>query len=354
MIQDKKKCIGIIFGGISNEHDVSISSTKCIYKAFNSEFNKEKYKVKLFYINKKGFWFNNEDSLEILISDQDVYKKFNKGKYTISINFLDNIDFSDIDIWFPVIHGTCGEDGTIQGLIRLTQKPCVGSGILGSALGMDKITMKLIFTHLKIPQVNYFPINNYSQKNSKTLSEIIDEIISKLSFPLFIKPSNSGSSLGISKINHKDDILSAIKKAGEIDNRIIIEEGHKVKELECGIIGKSNLIASKVGEICYSSDWYDYESKYSINNEVIIPADINPNIEKTIKDLSIKSCKALNIYGFARADFFLDIATKNIYLNEINTIPGFTKQSMFPMLWDASGLGIDQLVATLVDIALES
>jgi len=350
----EKKCIGIIFGGVSNEHEVSICSARFIYKAFNSKLNRGKYNLKLFYINKKGFWFNNEDSLQILFGDEDVLKKFNKGKSPLSFNFLENINFSDIEIWFPVIHGTCGEDGTIQGLIRLTQKPYIGSGILGSALGMDKITMKLIFTHLKIPQVNYFPINNYSLKNSKISMEICDEIIDKLSFPLFIKPSNSGSSLGISKITHKDEISAAIKKAGEIDNRIIIEEGHEVRELECGILGKSQLIASKVGEICYSSDWYDYESKYSINNQVVIPAEIDPNIEKSIKDLSIKSCKALNIYGFARADFFLDIATNNIYLNEINTIPGFTNKSMFPMLWNASGLGIDQLVATLVDIAIES
>ena len=354
MNEESKKCIGIIFGGVSNEHDVSIASTKSIYESFNSNLNKQKFIIKLFYINKNGYWFDNDDALEILKGDKDAYKKMKKEKTSYSFNFLENINFNDVEIWFPVIHGTCGEDGTIQGLLRLTQKPYIGSGILGSALGMDKITMKLIFTHLKIPQVNYYPINNYSQNNSKFLIEICDEIIDKLSFPLFIKPSNSGSSLGISKINHKDKMLSAIKKAGEIDNRIIIEEGHLVRELECGIIGKSNMRTSKVGEISYSSDWYDYDSKYSTGNQVIIPADIDASIEKVIKDLSIKSCKALNIYGFARADFFLDLATNNIYLNEINTIPGFTHQSMFPMLWNASGLEIDQLVATLVDIAIES
>ena len=352
--KNNKKCIGIIFGGVSNEHDVSIASTKAIFDAFNSKRNREKFIVKLFYINKIGSWFNHYESLEILNGDQNAYKKINQLRKITGVNFLENIDFNNVQIWFPVIHGACGEDGTIQGLIRLTQKPFVGSGILGSALGMDKITMKLIFAHLKIPQVNYYPINNYDPNEEKLISKICDEILNKLTFPLFIKPANSGSSQGISKINHKDEISAALKKAGEIDNRIIIEEGHLVRELECGIIGKSKLKSSKVGEIHYSSDWYDYESKYSIKNKIIIPANIDPNTEKIIQESSIYACKALNISGFARADFFLDKETNKIFLNEINTIPGFTTSSMFPMLWAASGLEIDQLVATLVDITTES
>ena len=355
MNDDRKKCIGIIFGGVSNEHDVSIDSTKAIFDAFTSELNRKKYDLKLFYINKNGCWFNHYDSLEILKEDnKDSYKKFNQEKMTISLDFLKKIDFNDVEIWFPVIHGSYGEDGTIQGLLRLTQKPYVGSGILGSAIGMDKITTKLIFAHLGIPQVKYHPITTYSKNNKKLLIEICDEIVEKLTFPLFIKPANSGSSLGISKANHRDDILSAVKKAGEIDPRIIVEEGLDIRELECGIIGKSALRSSKVGEISYSSDWYDYESKYSKMNNVIIPAEIDPYLEKSIKDLSIKGCKALNIYGFARADFFLEKSTNKLYFNEINTIPGFTNRSMYPMLWNASGLGIDQLVATLVEIAIES
>ncbi len=354
MDNEKKKCIGIIFGGVSNEHDVSIKSAKAIFDGFNSKTNKKKFIVKLFYINKTGSWFNHNESLEILNGDQNAYKKINQTREIKGINFLEKIDFNNVQVWFPVIHGTCGEDGTIQGLIKLTQKPFVGSGILGSALGMDKIIMKLIFTHLKIPQVNYYPINNYSQDDEKLIALICEEIINKLKFPVFIKPANSGSSLGISKIKCKDEIAAALKKAGEIDNRIIVEEGHLVRELECGIIGNSQLKSSKVGEIDYASDWYDYESKYSIKNRLIIPANIDPNTEKFIQKLSIKGCRALNISGFARVDFFLEKETNKIFLNEINTIPGFTTSSMFPMLWGASGLGIDQLVATLVNIASES
>ncbi len=354
MNDEKKKCIGIIFGGVSNEHDVSIASTKAVFDAFNSNENKKRFIVKIFYINKIGSWFGSHESLEILNSDKNAYKKINKDNKTKNANFLENIDFYDVDVWLPLIHGAYGEDGTIQGLLKLTQKPFVGSGILGSALGMDKIIMKLIFTHLNIPQVNYYPIYNFKENDSKQILEICDEIINKLSFPLFIKPANSGSSLGISKVNRKEEIKSAIRKAGEIDNRIIVEEGHEVRELECGIIGKSELRSSNVGEIIYSSDWYDYESKYLLKNQAVIPADIDSSITTIIKDLSIKGCLALNIKGFARADFFLDKHTNNIYLNEINTIPGFTKNSMFPMLWASCGIEIDQLVATLINIAIES
>ena len=271
-----------------------------------------------------------------------------------TINFLENINFNDVDIWFPIIHGLNGEDGTIQGLLKLTRKPFVGSGVLGSAIGMDKITMKLICSHLKIPQVNYFPIQLNNQSKKVDLEILSNQIIEKLKFPLFVKPANSGSSLGISKVWNKSEVINALQNASRIDSRIIVEEGYEVRELECGIIGKSNLKTSLVGEVKYESDWYDYESKYSKENEVVIPAKIDESIENRIKDISLKSCKALNIYGFARADFFLENKTNKIFLNEINTIPGFTNKSMFPMLWKATGLEIDQLVARLVEIAIDT
>ena len=350
----RKKNIGIIFGGESNEHDVSIASSKAIYKAFNSKLNLHKFNIKVFYINKHGVWFNNADSKEILKENKNAYAKLNEQYEPSNLNFLENIDFSDIEIWFPVIHGSYGEDGTIQGLLKFTKKPFIGSGILGSSLGMDKIAMKLILSDLKIPQVKYVPIDNFKKNDTKQIVNICTQIVDNLSFPLFIKPANSGSSIGITKVNCIEEISSGLQIAGEIDNRIIIEEGHEVRELECGVIGRNSFKTTQVGEINYSSDWYNYESKYSIKNKVIIPANIDPNIEVMIKDFTIRACKALNIYGFARADFFLDKLTNSLFLNEINTIPGFTNQSMFPMLWSASGLEIDKLVATLVEIAIES
>ena len=354
MIGWKKKCIGLIFGGNSNEHEVSISSAKTVFQAFKSEINKERFTVKPFYINKYGDWLDSDSSEKILIDESknnNTTKKqiFNQEK----INFLDGVEFQNVDIWFPILHGINGEDGSIHGLLRFTKKPLVGCGIIGSALGMDKILMKTIFSNLKLPQVNYLVFQNQDLNNEEVKNELIHEILKKLNFPVFVKPSNSGSSLGISKVINESEIIPALEKARGIDPRILIEEGLEVREIECGIIGKAKLLTSEIGEVNYESDWYDYNSKYHSNNKIIIPAEIDSKISKEIKEIAIKSCRALNIFGFARVDFFLEKSSNKIFLNEINTIPGFTKNSMFPMLWKASGLKIEQLVAKLVDISLD-
>ncbi len=351
MNEVSRKCVGIIFGGQSNEHAISIESAKAIFAALNSEINKKKFFTKVFYINRNGKWFDSKDSLLILKNSKNIYN-FIENSLFEDIKIFDNIDCKDIDIWFPIIHGANGEDGSIQGLLKFTHKPFVGSGILGSALGMDKIVMKLIFSHLKIPQVNFFIIQDKNLDNRNNLKIICDQILKKLNFPLFIKPANSGSSIGISKVTNKSDIIGALQKAWAIDHRIVVEEGLDVKELEVGIIGKTNLIASEVGEVNYISDWYDYDSKYKSNNKIIIPAIVDPNLKEKIQTLSIQSCMALNINIFARVDFFLEKGTNKIYLNEINTIPGFTKNSMFPLLWKSSGLEIDELVAKLIEYSL--
>ena len=354
MIWGKKKCIGLIFGGNSNEHEVSISSAKTVFQAFNSKINKERFTIKAFYINKYGDWLDSDSSEKILIGEieKNITKKheiFNQEK----INFLDGIEFQNVDVWFPLLHGFNGEDGSIHGLLRFTNKPLVGCGIIGSALGMDKILMKTIFSNLKLPQVNYLVFQNQDFNDKDIKNKLVDEILKKLSFPVFVKPSNSGSSLGISKVINESEILQALEKAREIDPRILIEEGLEVREIECGIIGNSQLLTSEIGEVNYESDWYDYDSKYHSNNKIIIPAEIDSKIAKEIKEIAIKSCRALNIFGFARVDFFLEKSSNKILLNEINTIPGFTKNSMFPMLWKASGLKIEQLVAKLVEISLD-
>ncbi len=352
MVREGRKCVGIIFGGNSNEHYVSISSAKTVFKALNSKINKERFRVKTFYINKNGVWFDNNKSLEVLRkkrSDDKTqeYQELFNGK----INFLQNVEFQSVDLWFPLLHGLNGEDGAIHGFLKFTQKPIIGGGILGSALGMDKIMMKKIFSHLAIPQVNYLAIQNHDLSDDNVKNKLSDEITEKLNLPVFVKPANSGSSLGISKVKHKSEIIKALEKAWRIDKRIVIEEGLDVRELECGIIGNLKLYTSKIGEVIYSSDWYDYDSKYSKDNQIIIPADIDYQISEQIKDLAIRSCRGLNIFGFARVDFFLEKISNKIFLNEINTIPGFTSKSMFPMLWNASGLNINQLVAKLIDIS---
>ena len=354
MIGGKKKCIGLIFGGNSNEHEVSIYSAKTVFQAFKSEINKERFIVKAFYINKYGDWLDSDSSEKILIDESknnNTTKKqiFNQEK----INFLDGVEFQNVDVWFPLLHGFNGEDGSIHGLLKFTKKPLVGCGILGSALGMDKILMKSIFSNLKLPQVNYLVFQNQDLNDKEVKNKIIKKILKKLNFPVFVKPSNSGSSLGISRVTNESEIFQALEKAWEIDPRILIEEGLEVREIECGIIGNSKLLTSEIGEVSYESDWYDYDTKYNLNNKITIPAKIDSKITQQIKEISIQGCRALNIFGFARVDFFLEKSSNKILLNEINTIPGFTNNSMFPMLWKASGLKIEQLVAKLVDISLD-
>ena len=354
MIEKKKKCIGLIFGGYSNEHEVSISSAKTVFEAFNTRINKQRFMIKAFYINKYGDWLDNDLSEKLLLGEiennstkkQDIFEQ-------AKINFLDGINFQNVDVWFPLLHGFNGEDGSIHGLLKFTNKPLVGCGIIGSALGMDKIMMKAIFSNLKIPQVNYLVFQNKDLNDEEVKNKLINEILNKLNFPVFVKPCNSGSSLGISKVIDESGLLKALEKAWEIDHRILVEEGLEVKEIECGIIGNSNLLTSEIGEVKYDTDWYDYDSKYNLDNKITIPAEIDSKITKEIKKIAIESCRALNIFGFARVDFFLEKSSNKILLNEINTIPGFTKNSTFPMLWKASGLNIEQLVAKLVDISID-
>ena len=246
MIGEKKKCIGLIFGGYSNEHEVSISSAKTVFQAFNSRLNKQRFTVKAFYINRYGDWFDSNLSEKILIGEIENTAKQETLKQK-KINFLDGINFQNIDVWFPLLHGFNGEDGSIHGLLRFTKKPLVGCGIIGSALGMDKIMMKTIFSNLKIPQVNYLVFQNEKLNDKEVKKKLIREISNKLNFPVFVKPSNSGSSLGISKVKNESEILQAIEKAWEIDPRILVEEGLEVREIECGIIGNSKLLTSEIG-----------------------------------------------------------------------------------------------------------
>ena len=348
-----KKCVGLIFGGKSNEHFVSIKSAQAIFRALKSKQNKKFFDLKTFYISREGKWYSHPSSILILENELNI-KESELETIHKPINSIEILNLKEIDVWFPILHGVNGEDGTIQGLLKFTQKPFISAGILGSAICMDKITSKLLFSNLKIPQVNYLPLQNYDPNDTSELKNIIKEVNAKLNFPLFIKPSNSGSSLGISKINNIKELPIALKKAWKVDKRIIIEQGLNVRELECGIIGKNNLHPSEVGEVECKAEWYDYESKYELENKLTIPAFIDKNIRDQIQAFAIKGCKALNVEVFARVDFFLEKGTNKIYLNEINTIPGFTDKSMFPLLWKPLGLDIDQLVAKLINIVIES
>ena len=346
--------IGLVFGGNSSEHEVSILSAKTIYNALSSSINYEYFTVHPFYIDKNGFWEDREYSKSILSKDERA-KSIKKSNINFTKNLANLSKVSDkIDVWFPALHGPNGEDGVIQGLFKLTGTPFVGSGILGSSLGMDKIAMKSIFKSYNLPQAPYIYLNKEDILNDLLMQSIFDQIDKAIKYPCFVKPANLGSSIGISKAFSKDELINSIKLAASFDERIIIEKNIEGRELECGILGKSIMRSSVVGEIKFQTDWYTYASKYDENlSRTIIPADLNIDISNKIKQLAIEACKAINAFGLARVDFFYQERTQQIYINEVNTLPGFTKTSMFPMLWEASGLKLEKLVASLIEISRE-
>ncbi|WP_320674998.1 D-alanine--D-alanine ligase family protein [Prochlorococcus sp. MIT 1341] len=346
--------IGVVFGGASGEHDVSIQSAVTVIKALRSGRNANRYKVIPVYIDQQGCWHENTISNEILSSGN--YLKIPhkpKSPSDIGLTQLPN-QTSDIDIWFPVLHGPNGEDGTIQGLFTLMKKPYVGSNVLGSALGMDKLAMKTAFTAAGLPQVNYLGVNAKDLNNQELLMEVIRRIEKQLIYPYFVKPANLGSSVGISKVQDQKELIKGLIEASNYDNRLVIEEGIKAKELECGVLGKNNLKASMVGEIKYSAEWYNYEVKYLSNSsQIIIPANIEQTLVDEIQKLSIEACNALGVNSLARVDFFYEEKNQKLFLNEVNTLPGFTSQSMYPRLWEASGVTLEELVSKLVETATE-
>ena len=350
---NNKLNIGLVFGGNSSEHEVSILSAKTIYKALSDSNNYQYFIVHPIYIDKNGFWEDHEYSKSILV---EKIKPNSMIKKTNDTNNLTNLikESNKIDIWFPALHGPNGEDGVIQGLFKLTGKPFVGSGILGSSLGMDKIAMKSMFKSFNLPQAPYIFLNKKDILNTLFMESFFDKIDKLIDYPCFVKPANLGSSIGITKSYTKKELLNAIIFASNYDERIIIEKNIEGRELECGVLGKTKMKSSVVGEVKFHTDWYTYESKYDDNlSSTIIPADLNIDISNKIQNLAIEACKAINAFGLARVDFFYQENTQQIYINEINTLPGFTKTSMYPMLWEASGLKLEKLVASLIEIARE-
>ena len=353
-MSSKKLIVGLVFGGESSEHKISIKSAQAIYNAFSHPYNSERFIVKPIYINKKGFWEDSETSKLILLEENDPIKIINNSKCSINnlINFP--IESNKVDVWFPSLHGPNGEDGVVQGLFKLTGKPFVGSGILGSSLGMDKIAMKSVFKSYNLPQAPYIYLQKENLRNKSFMNSLIDKIEKTINYPCFIKPANLGSSIGITKAFSKQELFNGIEFAAKYDRRIIIEKNINGRELECGILGKSIMKSSVVGEVKFQTDWYTYDSKYNDNlSNIIIPANLNVDIVTKIQNLAIEACKAINAFGLARVDFFYQERDQQIYINEVNTLPGFTKTSMYPMLWEASGLKLEKLVARLIETAKE-
>lgn len=356
--------VGLIFGGQSGEHEVSLVSARSIYNALD----KKKYNVKLIGIDKKGNWHLGNppaDGDKIWSGGKGVGKlKLNLGMPVITavnkngkvklISLKSAKDLAEIDIFFPITHGTFGEDGCLQGFLELLGAAYVGPGVLGSAVGMDKEIMKRIFREAGI-SIGKFYVLRKNEKYQKN----IPAIIKNLKFPIFVKPANLGSSVGISKAHDKKELNKAIDFAFQFDNKIILEENISGREIECSVLGNLNPpaggpIASWPGEIKLQSEFYSYEAKY-LDDKASTPtpkADLPKPVAKKVQELAIKVFKVLECEGMGRVDFFL---TKNgkIYANEINTLPGFTSVSMYPKMFEQSGIPYPKLLDKLIQLALE-
>lgn len=328
--------LGIIYGGISTEHDVSIMSAKSVLE----NLNKEKYEIHEIYINEYGKWFEIQNG-----EKEEIYNLI----WTLK----------ELDVVFPILHGIGGEDGTIQGMLEMLKVPYVGCGVLASAVGMDKVYSKMIFKEVGIQQTKYIVIyykndKYYIRENGIDEELKFEKIIEKLKLPMFVKPSNSGSSVGVKKANDVNELKLAIENASKYDRKIIIEEGIKGKEVECAILEKKDaIIASTVGEIKSAEEFYSFDAKYNIpNSQTIIPAKIEKNLIEEVQKNAIKAFKSIDGRGLARVDFFIEEGTNNIYINEINTMPGFTKISMYPKLFESDKISYSELLDILINYAI--
>lgn len=345
-----KMRVGLLFGGRSGEHEVSIISARAIAKGLRSEQNAEKYELLPFYIQKDGFWQGTEFAQQVLDAGvpQQGVTDGNLWQFPA--------EAASVDVWFPILHGPNGEDGTVQGLLSLMQVPFVGSGVLGSAVGMDKIAMKTAFAQSGLAQVKYMAVSRAQVwSNPCVFPQLCDEIEAKLGdYPYFVKPANLGSSVGIAKVRSRNQLEAALDNAASYDRRIIIEAGVIAREVECAVLGNDFPQASVVGEITYSSDFYDYETKYTEGKaDLLIPSLIPAEVADRIQQMAIAAFQAVDGSGLARVDFFYLENTGEVLINEINTLPGFTATSMYPQLWAASGVPFSELVDKLIQAALE-
>lgn len=349
-----KQKIGLLFGGCSGEHEVSITSARAIAKALTTEINQAKYELLPFYIQKDGYWQPPDTARQVLASGTALQIEQSASPAPSSRWQLPP-EASEVEVWFPILHGPNGEDGTVQGLLKLMQVPFVGSGVLGSAIGMDKLAMKMTFAQAGLPQVKYKAINRSQVwSNPCVYPKLCDEIEAELGYPCFVKPANLGSSVGISKVRNRAQLEAALDSAASYDRRIIVEAGVVAREVECSVLGNDQPKASVVGEITYQSDFYDYETKYTEGRaDLVIPAALPETVTEQIQEMAVQAFLAIDGAGLGRVDFFYVESTGEVLINEINTMPGFTAMSMYPQLWAASGVSFPELVDQLVQLALE-
>lgn len=337
----EKLKVAVVFGGRSGEHEVSLVSASAVIKALDEK----KYQVIEIGITKEGQWLSGKDCLE----------NFKKGNYKelLPVNFdTDPNSVHKPDIAFPILHGPFGEDGTIQGLFEMLKIPYVGCGVLASSTAMDKLQCKSIWDSAGLPIVPYVGFNRKAwEKDSETITKDIQE---NIKFPCFVKPANMGSSVGVSKVKSISDLNDAINLAAKYDRRILVEKGINAREIECAILGNDDVICSPAGEIIVGGEFYDFNDKYVDGVSMTeIPAQIDQNLSEKIKDISVKAYKLLDCSGLSRVDSFVDRDTGEIYLNEINTMPGFTSISMYPKMMEAYGINYKDLVDKLIKLGLE-
>ena len=344
--------VGVVFGGMSTENEVSVLSAGSILE----NIDRERFEVFPIYIDKQGKW-------NIFIEDGI---KRELGAEVENVAEIENIVeyLQKLDVIFPVLHGLYGEDGTIQGLFELLKIPYVGCRVLASSVGMDKVYTKIVFEKAGLNQTPYEYVRKYKDKyiyvdknfneDVLGLKDIAKKIIENLKFPVFIKPSNSGSSVGVKKAESEKELIENIEYASKFDNKVLIEQGVIGREVECAVLGNEEVIASCVGEIKSADEFYSYDAKYkNKESKTEIPADLPREISEKIRKQAIKAFKSIDGKGLSRVDFFVEDKTNKIIINEINTMPGFTNISMYPKMFEKSGISYKELITNLIELALE-
>jgi len=348
--------VGLIYGGRSGEHEVSILSANSVISAIN----RQKYEVVPIGITKEGKWLVGQSPAPLVESKELTVRLLGSDAGGEEISLMSKTKSGEIlsglrdkiDVIFPVMHGPFGEDGTIQGLLELAELPYVGGGVLASAVGMDKALMKAVFKQAGLPVGDYQVYLRKEWRDNPTL--VLTEIERGLGYPCFIKPANLGSSVGISKAHDRMELKKALDLAALYDRKLVIEKLLTGREIECGVLGNDEPLASVPGEIIPCTEFYDYDAKYILNDsQLTIPAPLDAALAQKVQELALRSFKAVDCAGLARVDFFVDIDKNEIYVNEINTMPGFTKISMYPKMWEATGVSYSDLIDRLLQLALE-
>lgn len=352
--------VGVVFGGKSGEHEVSIQSAKSVMASLDPL----RYEVVPIGISKQGQWIAGPKALPTLqaaASRQAFVAADDMADHATGSNALIEHESSEIvpaavtkeiDVLLPVLHGSFGEDGAIQGMFEMLNLPYVGAGVLASAVGMDKVFMKTVFGANALPQVRFTWCTRNEWEQNR--AEVIERIETALPYPCFVKPANLGSSVGISKVKSRDELGPAMEFAAKYDRKIIIEEGLNVREIEVAVLGNDHPQASVPGEVVPSNEFYDYNAKYlDGESALMIPANLPKEVSDEIRSLAVRAFQAIDGSGLGRVDFFIEKETGRILLNEINTMPGFTQYSMYPKLWEATGVSYFQLIDKLIELALE-